>query len=486
MILKNKLFIKNLRTSPRGMKQLNIFLTNVRIGVLKPLVGIIALVFLYSCGTTKKVVQPEVLPNWVTTKPVISGYYVGVGSAQKSINVNEYQTTSKNRALADMTSEISVNISIQSVLHKFESSAGFSEDYSASIKAKAKEQLEGYELVNTFESQTHYYVYYKLSKDKYKAIKKQRKDDAINKGVDLLQKANGFNKNLKTYDAILNYIKGLEVIKPYFSESLECDVNGKSIYLGNELFSGLTTTINSIVVTPKVTEIDATNGKPILSNQLNFTFKTSTGYPIQGLPVVFTLGSKPLRNSKTETNTSGKVSYEIHQMNSRLGTGYFIAKLDANKIASQCTADPMLRKMLRKMDMPSGQILIRLKNPIFYIETTERNFGKDMNPKVLKRKMEQLLTNNSFPVVFNREKADFIIEVNTNTSKSKKEGRMHYAILTGEVKVIDANGQLILMKPIENVKGVQLNYNDAGFDAYNNLTNYLNRTFLPKLKETLD
>lgn len=454
--------------------------------ILKNKFLIIVLVLFYSCGTTKNAVQTEVIPTWVKIKPVITGYYVGVGSAQKTPNPSEYKLNSKNSALADMASEISVTISTQSVLHKFESSAGYSEDYSAATRAKANEDLEGYELVNTFESQTHYYVYYRLSKEKFNAIKKQRKDDAVKKGVDFLQKANELETNVKIYDAIFNYVKGLEAIKPYFSESLECDIDGNTVYLGNELFSGLTTTINNIIVTPKVSEIDATNGRSIPSSQLAFTFKTSSGNVIQGLPVIFSLGSKPLRNSKKETNALGEVNYEIFQVKARIGSGYFTASLDANKVASHCTADPFLRKMMRKMDMPKGQILIRVNNPVFYIETTEKNFGKEMNPKVLKRKMEQLLANNDFPVVFVKEKADFTIEVNTNTAKSKKEGRMHYATLSGEVKVIDSSGKLILMRPIEKVTGVQLNYNDAGFDAYNNLSGYLNRTFLPKLKDALN
>ena len=453
--------------------------------ILRNSIILLLIVIFNSCGTSKKAVQSEILPPWVKTKPIIDGYYVGVGSSQKTLNITEYQSASKANALADMASDISVKISSQSVLHKIESSAGYSENYSAKTKTRVKEELEGHELVNSFESSTHYYVYYKLSKEKYKTLKKQRKDDAIKKGIDFLLKAEKSKQNSKVYDAIYNYIKGLEAVKAYLSESLECSVNDKTIFLGNELFSGLTTCVNGINITPKVSEIDATNGKSVSANQLSFTFTNTSGNAIQGLPVAFSFGSKPLRNNKKETNALGEVNYEIYQVKSRLGTGYFIAQLDANKVASHCTSDPFLRKMLRKMDMPKGQILIRVNNPVFYIKTTEKNFGKEMNPKILKRKMEQLLANNNYPVVFNQEKADFIIELNTDTKKSKKEGRMRYSTLSGEIKVIDSKNQLVLMRPIEKVSGVQLNYVDAGFDAYNNLSDYLNRIFLPKLKEAL-
>jgi len=442
--------------------------------------------FLISCGTTKKSTVVEVLPDWVKTKPIYSGYYVGLGSAQKTPNPNEYQSTAKNNALADLTSEISVTISTQSVMYQFENSSAYSEDFSSLTKALANENIEGYELVNTHSSQTHYYVLYKLSKEKHRAIKEKRKNEATKKGINYLQKANQNLKNIMVYDAIFNYTKGLEAIKPYFSESLECEIDGNYSDLGNELYSGLISTINNIIVTPKVKEIDATKGQTISSNQLVFSFANLNGNPIHGLPVSFNLGKRPLRNSKSETDVNGYVSYEINKLGTKTGTAYFIAQLDANAVATKCATDPLIRKMLRNMDVPKGRILIRLKNPTFFIKTDEKNFGKELNPKVLKKKMEQLLANNSYPVVYREENADYIIEANTDTKKLKKEGRQHYAALFGEIKVLNTDAQLLFVRPINEVKGVQLNIKDAGLDAYNNMSNYLNRYFLPKLKEAIN
>ncbi len=446
---------------------------------------LILLILLMGCGSSKKATEVESLPGWVKEKPMIPGYYVGLGSAQRTPNTTDYQVTAKNKALADLVSEISVNISTQSVLNRFESDKGFAEDFVSLTKSYANENIEGYEVVNTYESPTHYYVLYKLSIEKYKSIKEQRKQVAVAKGLDLIKKAGQLIGSKKYYDAIFNLTKGLEVVLPYLSESLECELNGKTIDLGNELYNGLITTMNNIIISPKANEIEVTKGQSIPLGQLVFTFKTADGVPLQGIPVIFSLGSKPLHNNKCETNILGEASYELQPVNTTKSTGYLIAQMDANEVASFCASDPLIRKLIRKMDMPSARILIRLKDPKFFVESSELNFNVAMNPKILKGKMEQLLANNGFPVVYSKPDADFTINISSNTNQQKVEGKMFYAILNAEIKVLNTNGELVFSRPVVNITGVQLNLNDAGLDAYNNLSDYLTKNFMPKLKDVL-
>jgi hypothetical protein len=75
------------------------------------------------------------------------------------------------------------------------------------------------------------------------------------------------------------------------------------------------------------------------------------------------------------------------------------------------------------------------------------------------------------------------MELNSNTTESTKNERIHYAQMKVEVKVFDTQGQLVFMKPIEGIQGAQLNYKDAGLDAYQDLTEYLSKNLMAKLKE---
>ncbi|MCK9208853.1 MAG: hypothetical protein M0P66_17215, partial [Salinivirgaceae bacterium] len=98
-------------------------------------------------------------------------------------------------------------------------------------------------------------------------------------------------------------------------------------------------------------------------------------------------------------------------------------------------------------------------------------------------KLKNMLAQQGFPVVLNMEQADYRLELQANTVESKKEGRMHYAELQGEVKIFNAQEQLVFIKPFENIRGTQLGYQEAGLDAYQNLSDYLSKNFMAKLKE---
>ncbi len=445
--------------------------------------SLLLLILLVGCGTAKQTTQMPVLPDWVQKKPVSNTYYNGIGSALKNGTVVDFQGKAKNQALTDLSSEITVSISSKSVLHRFESSLGYSEDYISTIKSETKEDLEGYELMQTFETETQYYVWYRLSKESFQNIKTQRKLAAVNKALDYYAKAQDAQTANHYFESIANYIKGLEAVKSYLSEALDVNFKDKPIYLGNELFSGLLSVINDIRIVPLQSEWDAKNGMPISSDKLKFRCFNGTGHDLAGIPIIFTMGQRPLLNSTTETDLTGSFGYSMNKLSSANETEFFVASVDFSNKASQISADPVFRKMLRKIEPPKGQITLHIKNPSFFIYTHEKNLGKDLELKIAEPKLKQLLAQANFPLVMQKEQADFILELNSNTTESTKNERIHYAQMKGEVKVFDTQGQLVFMKPIEGIQGAQLNYKDAGLDAYQDLTEYLSKNLMAKLKE---
>lgn len=447
---------------------------------------LIAILFI-GCGSQKNVTVVETLPAWVQQKPVSAEYYTGIGVAQKTPGSTSYQMAAKNDALADLASEISLNISSTSVLNQFESSMGsYVEDFSAATKMATQEQLEGYELVNNFESTTHYYVYYRLSKNLHAELKEKRKAEAVSRGTDYLVKAQQAKNNLRYIEALANYVKGLEAVKAYLTESLETTYNNTTIYLGNELLSGLVKTVNDIRIMPGVPEIKVKNGASIPGSLLQFTVENNLGKSLEGLPVVFSLGRKPLRNGNATSDAWGKVVYgSMDKMESKAVSEQLKASLDLTVLSSQLTSDPMFRKMIRKMDEASGSITIRIENPVFYVVTSEINLNSALQPKIIENRVKQLLANSGYPVTENKSAADFILEISSSTKTSKSDGRMYYTDLSGTVKIFDKQQQLRYVKNLDPITGVQLNYSDAGVNAYQKLAEYLERSFMQNLDNAI-
>jgi hypothetical protein len=444
--------------------------------------AIILLAFAFSQCGNKEIVELQPKPNWVQIKPSIPGYYIGIGSAQKTGTMHEYQQTAKNNALADLSSEISVNISTSSILHQFESSLGYSEGFDAEIKASSKARLEGYEMINVFEDQEYYWVYYRLSKEKHKALEAQKKQAVINKTLDFYQRADNAQKEESYLLAIQQYIKGIESMGDYMGESLETEVEGTSIELGNALVSGFLNTLNDILIEPAQPTINVKLGDFISPAMLSFTVTNTKSKALAGIPVKYTMGRRPLRNNNAKTNLEGKVSYSFDRFQSKKHSEAFVATIDIENIINSITTNPFLRKMGRKIKAPSAQISVFISTPNFFVQSEEKVLGNLSNKQLILNKVSQQLTAKGHKVVLSKAEADFIVDIHLDTQEQKKEGKMFYAKLFGEIKVMNHEGVVVHVQPISNITGVQLDYRKASADAYLNCGKKIERNFLNYFK----
>ena len=135
----------------------------------------------FSCKSVKeKAERDNPTPQWVSSQPHHSDYYIGVFGVQK--NGLDYRSKAKQGALESLSSEISVNISGESVLKTLEANNNFEQEYKQNVTLKSTEKLEGFEVVDSWESATEYWVYYRLSKTKHTLLKQERMNKALELG----------------------------------------------------------------------------------------------------------------------------------------------------------------------------------------------------------------------------------------------------------------------------------------------------------------
>ena len=197
-------------------------------------------IVLGGCAGSQKTNQIPVSPSWVQARPNSSVNYVGIGSARKTGDPNSYMQAAKQNALADLASDISITISSNSVLSAFESQQRYFEDYSSTVRANAQKELEGYEVVGTWEDNTSYWVYYQLSKESYRKLVEEKKRNAVSKSLDFYDRALKSIAANEARTGLVMLIKVLEPIKPYFAETILASYNGNDIFLGNEIIQTIT------------------------------------------------------------------------------------------------------------------------------------------------------------------------------------------------------------------------------------------------------
>ena len=95
------------------------------------------LVFLASCGGVKEIpLEESTYPQWITNRPISSDTYVGIGKALK--NTEDYRAIGKQNALTDLSSEISVLLSSESIFHQVDKGDSYREDYQSLIQVESK------------------------------------------------------------------------------------------------------------------------------------------------------------------------------------------------------------------------------------------------------------------------------------------------------------------------------------------------------------
>ena len=224
-------------------------------------------------------VESALAPNWVNKRPVNSFKFIGIGVADKTSG-NGYQNEAKKNALFDLSSEIKVDISSNSILYTAQNNNQFNENFNSLIKLSNTDNIEGYKLVDTYENDKQYWLYYELDKQEYENQKAKKKQLIIAKAVNLINVSFTDEKEGNFTGSLKKRIQAFGILSPYLNEELafETSNNVKNIF---ELSNTIQKQLHSITLADtkvnKVIKPYQPNYKPIsyklvLKNKNNLSF----------------------------------------------------------------------------------------------------------------------------------------------------------------------------------------------------------------------
>jgi hypothetical protein len=451
------------------------------------IVSLLAII-LGGCGGAKKTSTPppKPTPNWVSSRPSSAMYYYGIGAARITSDPSQYQQAARQNALADMSSEISISISSNSVLHAFESNLNFREDFTSTIKAQTQQDLEGYELVDSWEDLNNYWVFYRLSKAEFNRLKELRKNNAVTRSLDLFSSGIIARNTGSIRVSLVQLIKALEPIKPYFSEPLPVEYNGSQIFLGNEIFKELSTTIAAIEIAPIHAWISAKTGQSISSTMLKFEARHKQYGIIAELPLVVNYTERPLRNNKQRTASNGIASFDIDVVRSTKAFETFSASIDTDDILIETGVDPFVRRLITRFNLPQGTIRINIEKPVFAIISNEVNLGEVLKPGILEEGFKQKAIESGYQVKTDAEEADYIVRITAATSNRGVSGQFENVGLEGLISVKTKDGNQLYHKNLEGIIGRHFEHNQAGLEAYREARRRVEVTFFREIHEAIN
>jgi hypothetical protein len=430
---------------------------------------IFTLLLLILVACSPKVQQPvNPKPVWLSSKPSQPGYYSGIGHATKTGN-NNYVQEAKKSALQDLVSEIKVNVSSSSVLSTFEDNSEFREKYEQIIKTTAADEIEEFEQAGAWEDGTNYWIYYRLSIQRYREIKEEQKRNAVILATDYLEKAQKSDAEGERVQALGFYFQAFRSIEKYLGEAIAVKVNGRDILLVNEIYASIQGLLDRIQLKVEPSEI-------VINRRLNQNAQTvnakamykdlSKGVAFLPIQATFEKGSGEVFPDY-KTNEEGTTKILINKITSRELEQTVGIKLNIDAISGSGNS-PVYSLVSKRLQIPTSQVVLKVQRPVAYMTTDEKNFGMNKSNPQISNRLKNLLANSGFEFTDKREDADLWIDVLADSEKGSVSGSIFITYLTGVIKVTAVKeGKEIYATTLDRVKGYGLDYDKSSQDAYN-------------------
>ena len=432
-------------------------------------------------------------PKWVKNRPVSSEYYIGISVVKKG--VENYMQLAKNKALEDLASQISIQISSNSVLTQFEDNTSFKEEFESQVKTSLVQDLEGYELVASWNNKKgkEYWEYYRLSKNQYALMQRLKLNKAKKLAQSYFEEAKEYEAKLNLIQALSYYSKSITALKKHLDQDLSVMTLEGSVNLGTEIYKR----IQDIYSKTQLVAVNK-NMKIEISTSVKDPFLVKVDWasdegekPLVNLPIAFDfITGDGILNKNVYTDEFGFASSQLSRVTSKQKLQKIEASLDLSSILKPDDVDYELKKMFLTPDLsPKCTIILNVERLKAYMLFSEKIFGEDSKRSILKNAIKKELSENYFSFTEDKDSANVILDVKTNVVKGEiKEGRnykVHIVYLDCFFSLTDVkSGFEIFNDAIYEVKGMKpISYDYAVKEAYDQAVEEIHNTIVPKLNQ---
>ncbi len=403
------------------------------------------------------------IPEWVKEYPVSETHYTGIGIADRSTHPLDYIKIAQQNALQNLMSQIKVTISSQSVFLQMERESGYEEDFKSNIEVKAKEILEGYELVSTYTQSNEYWVYYQLSKQKYHETRNARIQEAIEESKYFLNKAVLFSTPYK--DKYIYYVQAMAKLEPYLSEPLLTEFDRENVYLGSEIIARFRSYVDDYQLYCLSKKISAMIGNTVSKIDLAVEYDNNR---LSNIPLMAISADLELKDISKNTNKNGVFTTSVPKIKSTQAVQKIEAGINFQDWLDEGTKSEFIQKLFKSVKTHQITIPIYVYTPTVFVSSEEKHFNIDKKESELRFAAESALTKMGFTPVGNKKEAQLIMNISADTQKGRevKNQKMFTAFLNMSVQVKDLQGRIVFSDNITKLKGIQLDFNQADLNAY--------------------
>lgn len=434
---------------------------------------------LAACRTGKDVVAPPTVaevkpPLWVSSRPNNGMKYVGIGVGDKTKG-GDYRMEAKKNALYDLASEIKVDISTNSVLYTVQNSNSFSENFNSLIKLSNSDNIEGYTLVDAFENDKQYWVYYQLDRQDYQDQKAKKKQQVITRAGNLITASFYDEKNKDFSSSLKKRIQAFGVLSPYLSEEINFDAaqtNGvKNVF---DLTNLIQQQLQAISVAPQK---NIPNLKPYQQNYTPLVYKLElTGKtPLQNFPLLVKSEQDQVTvNESTSSNAAGEVQVKVLTVEPPTQYVSFSLNPDiATLMGNDSVGRAGITLLQQFVQTPSLRVQANVSNIALCIRSVEQNLGKPTGLNSVESFIKQRFSGQEVRLTDQPAEADYIIESVAETREDvssdvlEKNYNIKLATLQITLQLKNRISNEVLYKTqVNDIYGYANSLEKAGLNAY--------------------
>ena len=411
-------------------------------------------------------------PGWVQKRPVSQAYYIGIAVASKTGDSKNYIQIAKDAALNDLASQIQVNIAGDLMQKIVEKSGLVQDEFVRQIQTSTRAELEGFELVDTYETDNAYWVYYRLSKELYAQQKLAKLHKAASLSLDLFKKAREYENSGSIAKALQFYFQAFAPIETFLAEPLEVDFDGKKIYLTNEIYSSIQNLLANIQLIAKSNQIPAKIGKPLTEPLgLTATFKSPSGLKsaAYNLPIDFSLlkGDADIVG-QARTDTNGLATSIVSKIKAMDKIQIINAALDLKAMINYAEASTIMQSLVSSFAPPGTKFVLYVSGPSVYVSSREIHDGQSLAILAVEPALKSGLADKGFTFTDKLSEADIAIDIKAESRDGSEimQG-MYSSFVDMTIAVTDmTSGEEVYKKSFQKIKGIDLSYDKAGLKAF--------------------
>lgn len=448
-----------------------------------------ALILFGLCGCKSGQNIQASAPEWTQNLPMDPGYYVGIASAPESSYPGRALEVAKERALGDLARTISVKVESSSALNTLQQDDRIRSSFREQSQSTSNADLEGYELMGTWESDASSWAYYRLSRVKWAQIVAARKAAAIEIAIGFYESALQAVQEGDVLTGIDRYLRGMEALRAYWGELNEGGTSsGERIVVDRACLDGITEILASLRIEPSKNSLELSFANRFQEELTVQIF--SHHLAVANLPISYRYhrGTLP-RTGTLTTNPDGLVAIPVQGFEPQLSHSSIEIRLRLAETLSEGHLEGAAM-MLEGLSLPALDIPISLMKPVVCIQSREFIYNQPMNGNRLgiTDALAEALHQQGFQVTESCRDAGLVLEIESDTERhgSAAAGGFHTAYLNARVRVIHGeSGNLILQKNLDRVKGVQLDWDAAAIAAYDKAAREIKGRFVTDLVESL-